>query len=148
MPCGMYLSKSWIMMRTFPLWMDDSSFVASPWALPCLHYSGTISIHFPFPSKIEYHNHTFNFYVVNLANVAGHGGHIDPWLGFHSWSGMVCWNSRPVLLLCVGLYFVMMGILTVYTAYVEKGIFALAVHKDPAGIDPNVSWEASSYMKR
>jgi signal peptidase complex subunit 2 len=57
-------------------------------------------------------------------------------------------QSRPVLLLCVSLYFVMMGVLTVYTAYMEKGIFTVAVNKDSAGIDPDVSWEASSYMKR
>jgi len=57
-------------------------------------------------------------------------------------------SSRPILLLCVSAYFVMMGVLTVYTAYMEKGIFAVAVQRDPAGLDPEVQWEASSYMKR
>jgi len=56
--------------------------------------------------------------------------------------------SKSILLLCVSLYFVMMGLLTVYTAYMEKGIFAMALQKDPAAIDPAVIWEASSYMKR
>ncbi len=53
--------------------------------------------------------------------------------------------SRPVLLLCVSAYFVMMGVLTLYTAYMEKGIFAVAVFKDG---DTESTWEASSYMKR
>jgi len=56
--------------------------------------------------------------------------------------------SKSVLLLCVSLYFVMMGLLTIYTAYMEKGIFAMALQKDPAAIDAVVTWEASSYMKR
>jgi len=57
-------------------------------------------------------------------------------------------QSRPILLLCVSAYFVMMGVLTLYTAYMEKGIFAVAVQKDKAGVDADVTWEASSYMKR
>jgi len=57
-------------------------------------------------------------------------------------------QSRPVLLLCVSAYFVMMGVLTLYTAYMEKGIFAIAVQRVSAGVDPDVKWEASSYMKR
>jgi len=56
-------------------------------------------------------------------------------------------QSRPVLLLCVSAYFVMMGVLTLYTAYMEKGIFAVAVFKD-GGPDNESTWEASSYMKR
>jgi len=56
-------------------------------------------------------------------------------------------QSRPVLLLCVSAYFVMMGVLTLYTAYMEKGIFAVAVYKDNSGSDES-TWEASSYMKR
>jgi hypothetical protein len=39
----------------------------------------------------------------------------------------------------------MMGVLTLYTAYMEKGIFAVAVFKDG---DTESTWEASSYMKR
>jgi Microsomal signal peptidase 25 kDa subunit (SPC25). len=43
--------------------------------------------------------------------------------------------------MCVTTYFLMMGILTLYTTYKEKGIFAVA-KKD------HIVWEASSYLKK
>ena len=55
---------------------------------------------------------------------------------------------RPVLIGCVGTYFTLMGVLTWYTTYSEKGIFIVAVEKDPAGLDPDSLWEASSHMKK
>lgn len=38
-----------------------------------------------------------------------------------------------------------MGILTLYTSFKEKGIFAVAIQKDANG---NKTWEASSDMKK
>ncbi|XP_014207082.1 probable signal peptidase complex subunit 2 [Copidosoma floridanum] len=56
--------------------------------------------------------------------------------------------SKPVLLICVSIYFVLSVIITFYTSYMEKGIFVVAIQRDPSGYDPDIVWEASSYMKK
>jgi len=57
-------------------------------------------------------------------------------------------KSKPILIGCVGGYFFLMGILTLYTTFKEKGIFVVAMQKDPAGLDPDSTWEVASKMKK
>lgn len=57
-------------------------------------------------------------------------------------------SSREVMCVCVICYFIMMGVLTWYTTYMERGIFCTALNKDAAGIDPDDVWHASSCLKR
>jgi len=53
--------------------------------------------------------------------------------------------SRPVLIACVATYFVLMGILTLYTTFFEKGIFAVTVQTEG---NSKKTWQASSEMKK
>jgi len=50
-------------------------------------------------------------------------------------------QSKPILIACVASYFVLMGVLTFYTMYIERGIFVEA-YQD------NNKWTISSDMKR
>lgn len=51
----------------------------------------------------------------------------------------------PILIACVGAYFALMGVLTLYTTFCEKGIFAVAVQKQGS---KTIKWKASSGMQK
>ena len=42
----------------------------------------------------------------------------------------------------------MMGVLTFYTTFIERGHFLVALDKDKAGIDPDNTWKIASQLKR
>lgn len=50
-----------------------------------------------------------------------------------------------MLIACVVAYFVLMGILTLYTTFTEKGIFVVVNQKDGSN---KKTWQASSEMKK
>jgi len=56
--------------------------------------------------------------------------------------------SKVVLITCVLTYFFLMGVLTLYTTYKEKGIFMVMLKHDPSGMDQPIRWEATSTLKR
>ena len=45
-------------------------------------------------------------------------------------------------------YFVMMGLLTLYTTMVEQGCYLIALDKDKAGLDPDNVWRLTSNLKK
>ena len=55
-------------------------------------------------------------------------------------------ESRSVLIACVILYFIMIGILTLWTSFLEKTCFAAAKYTD--GSNKTASWKLSSSQKR
>lgn len=55
--------------------------------------------------------------------------------------------SRNVLATCVSAYFIITGILTLYTSYIEKGIFAVVSQKEGKNSSSDNVW-ASSYMTK
>ncbi|CAH0390710.1 unnamed protein product [Bemisia tabaci] len=52
-------------------------------------------------------------------------------------------ESKPVLIFSVTTYFFLMGVLTLYTTYVEKGTFIVCAPKNQG-----IRWEAGSILKK
>ena len=57
-------------------------------------------------------------------------------------------ESRTTLIACVAAYFVTLGVLTWYTAYVEKGCFAAAKQVDESRLDKPNKWKLASKQKK
>ncbi|CAF0916653.1 unnamed protein product [Adineta steineri] len=57
-------------------------------------------------------------------------------------------KSRSVLILCVISYFILMGILTIYMQFIERGIFFSGKLVDKTGIDPVSRCTISSKLKK
>ncbi|CAL1528611.1 unnamed protein product [Lymnaea stagnalis] len=57
-------------------------------------------------------------------------------------------QSRNVLLCCVIAYFILMGVLTVYLTYIEKGIFLVALEQDRAKMEPDNKWTLQSSLRK
>ncbi|CAG5135554.1 unnamed protein product [Candidula unifasciata] len=56
--------------------------------------------------------------------------------------------SRNVLMTCALSYFFLMGILTLYLSYIEKGIFLVALEQDRAMMEPDNEWKLSSSLRK
>ncbi|KAG5453017.1 Signal peptidase complex subunit 2 [Clonorchis sinensis] len=57
-------------------------------------------------------------------------------------------QSRMVLIVCVVIYFILSGIITLYVLYVERNIFYVGKKMDPTGLDPPDTWQFSSHMEK
>lgn len=57
-------------------------------------------------------------------------------------------ESRPVLIACVLSYFSIVGLLKLYSVFVEKSVFLVALQKDQVGLDLDNVWTVSSSLKR
>jgi len=56
--------------------------------------------------------------------------------------------SQNVLTACIITYFVLMGLLTLYTQFYERGIFVVAKKKDEVGLEPAKVFTVASNLDR